>query len=1518
MAKRGSVYRPDDAKGAVVIGSSIYDVPLLPYERQLIATIGVTEEEYRAFTAEVKRRGAVRPAAYDHIPDVQAGDPGTAILINLAISLVLTGVSYLLTPKPKMPRAQGGGVTDLGSITGANRFTPSRGFETLAELADYASPVPIIFGMYKNDIGGMLVTPKLIWSRMFSHGTSQRAKLMFVVGEQGQADIGIDKPDLEGIFLGNNALDAIFKDSFAFYWHKASFSGNFRIKGSDKKYGTRGSVASGDPGVDGDDDVFNVENSEDIEPNQLFCHAYTPSNSAAFGCHSPIANGTNFRVNYQLNLVAKDNDADQKKVTVLRRMKIVGESGAIDGSSPNGKNLRDREIVPRNAERPDRDLIVEKFHDGAGRNYSPRMGIIEYTIGATDETITNDDTDNTLFIDKNFTTVINNVAKGDKITFSINNSRISEDFYQREEGGAPVDDINSTVISLQEKADGAMQLGEHFMIGGSIWKVTRRRLKNFVPTEDGGSDQKITLQCVDTSTSSFKKIGIVSKNLVVKPEGTGNEFIGDSGVGDQSVGVGEGFFPLTQVAIATIKNNRPAFITEIGLKSTVFQRLNGLCNFQNLPDQQEVENSEDENIQINNGTINATIRRSSMFRIYVRDARNNESTFQPFSQIFVVQGQSPSAQYNYIKFINQDQQQRPDQLQRQLEFKFVPFPCSEFRAIADTNRNFTFVVLDQSASTADDAVPNTVTLGPETLSNGLEIQIKVSGRSFTDKTGLKGNNEFKRAPKTITPVEEPTYPDGVAFHSVSPPVQTGSIAEINQNLGRPPQGRNIADEGITKGKLSAFFYAIAGSADSSNKRENGYIFVETLEYIDGQQGKWLHLQWKLRKVRNNSGLASGEEFRWAFDDTNGVSRVTVLGSGGGFSVGETIEVKRGSQGTDAVSGQSNYPSTNPFVNGHPEGTMTFSGMRLVVNTITEDVDLVARSQAWRYEVFGAVDRNVGEPKTVTGFVFNKNSKKITVDLTATVKRFTAPIVGQNFGWTAASVTQIFEGTETTKGEWEVGELFSDFREVASDNPFFTVYDMVGQNYEINSVKQEQTTDPVTSTELNFAQQSQVSDISAYRNFVEKSNNTSPEHEIVYVNEVQINDNVANMFNLTLAGLSLKAGRNFTALDQMRVWLKNGIPVTRLHPTTGLENSFYGDDATYGPSNLLTDLMYFMFTDQVAGAGGLLGMDGSRSYMVEKNDLVLTSKFLVKNNLFFNGPIVERTNLRQFFSDIAPNFLCNFSIVNGKFSLKPAFPVADDGSISTASIQPEHFFTAGNILEDSYKIEYLGAEERRVFKAVVRYRQERTNQLPEEAVVEVKGIDETGLYSSPGTSFLPQEEFDLTQFCTSKDHAVLVAKYFLALRAYVTHTINFSTTAEGLNISAGSFIKVTTEATPYSPANTGTVDATGVITSVRDLPANLDGYPITYLKSGDDEIETGILIVSKDENGKSIVEDVLYHNILFALTTSEVSQSIYVVEQLTFSQDGIVDIVASEYPCNSSNVSEIALAVVRSEGWSVES
>tara|TARA_R100000231_G_scaffold33212_2_gene29114 strand:+ start:8299 stop:12750 length:4452 start_codon:yes stop_codon:yes gene_type:complete len=1483
MAKRDSVYRPNDAESAVVIGASVYDVPLLPYERQLIATIGITEEEYRAFTAEVKRRGAVRPAAYDHIPDVQAGATGTAILINLAISLVLTGVSYLLTPKPKMPAAQKqGGIIDLGSVTGANRFTPSRGFETLAELADYASPIPLIFGLYKDDIGGMLITPKLIWSRMFSHGTMQRAKLMFVVGEQGVGSAGIQPPDLEGIFLGNNALDAVFNDLFAFYWH-ADSSEQFRIRGTDKKYGTRGKAHRGDPDVPNDNsDAFAFPLSDiDKEPSEIFCHAFTPANSTTFGVYGAIANGTHYRVNYQLISIPKVNDKKAMAIRTLERIKIVGDSGVKSGD--NDKTLQEENIEPGDAGKDRLNEIREKGnHAGAGRNYSPRMGIVSYKGNAVPS--------------GQHRKTYDNVEVGDRAEFVIRNTSISPNFYRRDGRGASVDDINSTVESFQIEADSAMQVGEHFEIGGCIWKVVSRSLAMFDPLEGPERNQNITLECVDTLLSKSKKIGVVSESLVVNPS---TQFIGDSAVGETSKGVGETFYPLTQVEIATVKNNRPSVATEIGLKSTVFQRLNGLCNFQSLPTPTELKDAEEDEIQMNSGSISASILRSSIFRIFMRDVNSDITDFIALPQFFVVRGQTPVAQYNYIRFTSKEP--------RQLEYKFVPFSGSEFAKLPD-NTTPEFIVLSQSISTdQNEKGAGNFFEFSETIPSIGKVKVQVTGQRIFGKTTFRSNKEFTRGGRTVSGEETLSYPTAAAFVTATPEPEVGTIAEIGSQLKK--EG-NISDPGITTGKIAAFLYKVAGSADSHEANVGSSATFKSVEYIGGSHASWLHLKWTLGKT--NAPDYSSESTAWKFIS------VEVIGSGGGFSDGQKIEVKRGSEATNVVTGQADYSTDpnsenyNPFAANHPDGTLRFSGMRLKVNGVTKNVTLGDRLQAWMYEVgFGAVDRPPNESKTITK-TFTQGDKSIRVKLTSSVILFpgvesAGTVVGNEFGWVAPIVTEIVQNDLTSK-TWNVGDTFSSRRAVSADNPFKTGYSHVGATYKITDVSYESTEPATFEAELFFAEQTQISDISAYRGFVEKSNSTSPEHEIVYINEAQVNDDKANMLGLTIAGLSLKASRSFTALDQLRCWLGSGLPVERLHP---VPKKAYGDSSTVGPSNLFTDLIYFLLTDQRAGAGGLLGIDGENHYLVDKQDLINTSEFLEHQKLFFNGPIVERTNLRQFISELAPYFLCNFIISDGKFSLKPAVPVTKGGEIDTGAVNVKQIFTGGNILEDSYKLEYLGAEERRAFKAVVRYRQERKNRLPEEQVVIVKGTDTTDDFASPGTDLLPEEQFDLTQFCTSKDHAVKVAKYFLALRAYVTHTISFSTTAEGLSIGAGSYIKVITEASPYNAANTGTVNSSGVVTSVADMPDGL--YLVTFFKVGSDDIDTKQMQVS---NGK--VESSTFHNIVFTVEDTTVSENIYIVEQLTFSQDGIVDIVASEHPCNPDGTSKVAAFITSTSGFSIQS
>ena len=57
------------------------------------------------------------------------------------------------------------------------------------------------------------------------------------------------------------------------------------------------------------------------------------------------------------------------------------------------------------------------------------------------------------------------------------------------------------------------------------------------------------------------------------------------------------FFVLTKYARALVRNNRPCDVTEIGIASTVFQQLNGICNFQSLISPEELDQADDDGLK---------------------------------------------------------------------------------------------------------------------------------------------------------------------------------------------------------------------------------------------------------------------------------------------------------------------------------------------------------------------------------------------------------------------------------------------------------------------------------------------------------------------------------------------------------------------------------------------------------------------------------------------------------------------------------------------------------------------------------------------------------------------------------------------------------------------------------------------------------------------------------------------------------------------------------------------------------
>jgi len=362
-----------------------------------------------------------------------------------------------------------------------------------------------------------------------------------------------------------------------------------------------------------------------------------------------------------------------------------------------------------------------------------------------------------------------------------------------------------------------------------------------------------------------------------------------------------------------------------------------------------------------------------------------------------------------------------------------------------------------------------------------------------------------------------------------------------------------------------------------------------------------------------------------------------------------------------------------------------------------------------------------------------------------------------------------------------------------------------------------------------------------------------------------------------------------------VWLKNGVPVKRFHPE---------ESATVEPSNLFCDLVYYLLTDRVAGMGDILNMTVDNAPLIDTTSFVNTARFLKANKLFFDGALSGATNVRSFIADTAPFMLCNFTITDGRFGLSPALPTTYGGDISTGPVTIKQLFTAGNIFEDSFELTYINAEERKDFQAMVRFRRESENQLPEERNIVVR-------WNEDSSTSDPLEQFDMTQYCTSQAHAELVARFFLSVRRRVTHTIQFKTSPYGIDLAPGNFIRVVTEANPYSSAQNGSISATGVITSATTFA---DGqYSVLYYKSGSEDVEEATMTVSG-----GLVQETALRGSVFTVLEKTSSQNVYQIEQLTLDGEGVVLITASEFPCDEQFSSLIAQDVTNAARFLVDS
>ena len=394
----------------------------------------------------------------------------------------------------------------------------------------------------------------------------------------------------------------------------------------------------------------------------------------------------------------------------------------------------------------------------------------------------------------------------------------------------------------------------------------------------------------------------------------------------------------------------------------------------------------------------------------------------------------------------------------------------------------------------------------------------------------------------------------------------------------------------------------------------------------------------------------------------------------------------------------------------------------------------------------------------------------------------------------------------------------------------------------------------------------------------------PEHEIVNLNEiVQSSTSKGPQYtDLSHAGLRLASGKEWSTFSQVSAFFREGIVGKRA-------------DGTSGTISTVPDIAYDLLTNTKYGAGAFVPADQVDGGELDTN-MAEARKFCTANNFYWDGVIAERLNIRQWIFEQSAFCMLSFIVKGGKFSLYPDVPFKKSGEIDyTKDIGGDikTLFTDGNIR--GLQTSFLSPEERQPFKAVCIWRRDELDGFPDKRVLVVRLKGHAG-----GSETDPEETFDMSQFCTSQEHAEKFAKYALKTRTLVDHGVKFETTPQSaLTLEPGDYFDlVTTVSHPTTGTDSGerlrngSIDSDGYINGVEIENGSLD---IVYWKPGTDALDTATISVTDGKTNNSSV----YGSVFTQDPQSNPVRRTYKAESITYGEDGLIEVAGSYVPRTSS-------------------
>ena len=262
--------------------------------------------------------------------------------------------------------------------------------------------------------------------------------------------------------------------------------------------------------------------------------------------------------------------------------------------------------------------------------------------------------------------------------------------------------------------------------------------------------------------------------------------------------------------------------------------------------------------------------------------------------------------------------------------------------------------------------------------------------------------------------------------------------------------------------------------------------------------------------------------------------------------------------------------------------------------------------------------------------------------------------------------------------------------------------------------------------------------------------------VSYVNECVI-DTDTTYPHMAIGALTLRAGKGVSSASQLSFYYDNGAEVTKADGTTGASNQF-------------ADLCYHALT-YYPGAQGPISRN-----QIDIDSFIAANQFCGSRKLFYDGVLSDSSGVHEFIAEHAKYFLHRFGMNQGKYALFPAFK---DSKTNTNVAEASQTITTDILDPGSFEIDYATLAERdAAFMTVIwRFQEQMMPGIKETVTVRPQG------YEGPN-----KLTYDLSGFCTSKEHAIAVARFLLDSRMQQDQVVTFTCSKSGVDLTPGRLFK----------------------------------------------------------------------------------------------------------------------------------